>query len=208
MEILNNDHAQYQEKTIKLTFTDRILVSTILKFLPKSVTPNHITVIRFILIPVVLYFLFIDEIALALFLFMIAAFSDALDGALARSTSRISEWGTLYDPLADKLLVGSVIIFVVSKYVDHYLAGAIIFVEILLIINAYYRKKKYGKVVPAHMSGKIKMLLQSVGLITLILYSMFDARGVLVSELLTVGTIILYVSLFFALISLFVYRSV
>ena len=191
------------ERDKKLSFTDRVLVGSILKFFPYKITPNHITWFRFALIPVVLYFLLSEEIPLALFLFALAAFSDALDGALARSTDRVTPWGTLYDPLADKLLVGSVLLFTVSKYISYYLAGGIIFIEFLLILNAYYRKRRYGKVTPAHISGKIKMLLQSIGLILLLFYSMFS-----LPLLLTLGSLSLYAAVVFALISLFIYRSV
>ena len=186
-----------------LTFTDKLLVPTFVKLIPRVVSPNQVTLFRFASIPFVIGLLLYGLYPYALALFAISAFSDALDGALARSRGQVTEWGKLYDPLADKLLVGSVAIMLVSKYLSPYLTFAIILSEILLIANAYYRKKMRHIVIEAHVSGKIKMILQSVSLILLFIYTIVP-----LSSLLVVSTIMFSLALVFAIISLFIYRSI
>src|SRR5665213_1786012 len=90
----------------RVTPIDKFLAVTFLPLLPKKITPNQITKFRLISIPFILYFFLSGQILIGTILFLFSAFSDALDGALARTTHQISNWGTFYDPVADKLLVG------------------------------------------------------------------------------------------------------
>jgi len=182
------------------TSIDRVLSATLLRLLPHSVTPNQLTVFRFVLTPVIIALLLFESYVAGTVLFVVAALSDAADGALARTTSRVTPWGIAFDPLADKLLVGSVAILLVSRHLGMWLAMTIIAVEVILVASLYARY--HGVVVPAKAAGKIKMILQCVGLGVLLLYVNFGAP-----ILLSLAAVILYASLFFALMSLFVYRS-
>ncbi len=67
--------------------------------------PNAITALRIFLIGPVLWFIFSEHYHEALLLFVIAGFSDGLDGFLARRFDWHSRLGGLLDPVADKLLV-------------------------------------------------------------------------------------------------------
>lgn len=67
--------------------------------------PNSITILRLILIPPIIFSLLFDRYKLAFSLFCIAGFTDAIDGYLARKFHWISRWGSMVDPLADKLLM-------------------------------------------------------------------------------------------------------
>lgn len=67
--------------------------------------PNLLTFLRMALIPVFASFLFYGYGALALTVFLIAGFSDGLDGFIARRFKQESELGTIIDPIADKLLM-------------------------------------------------------------------------------------------------------
>lgn len=180
---------------------DRLLAKTFLKVLPPSVTPNQITKFRLISIPFIALFLVLDMYAVGTVLFLFSAFSDALDGALARTQRKITTWGTLYDPIADKLLIGMVSVIIVTKYISSYLALAIVVIEILLVSFAYLRYR--GKVVPAKTMGKTKMILQCVGVIVLLFYIVLGFP-----VLLTIATYILYTAILFGLLSLFVFRSI
>ncbi len=68
-------------------------------------TPNFITVLRILAIPLFLILLTSQEVELALGVFVLAGASDALDGAIARLTNAKTDLGALLDPLADKLLI-------------------------------------------------------------------------------------------------------
>ncbi|MDP3804401.1 MAG: CDP-alcohol phosphatidyltransferase family protein, partial [Candidatus Omnitrophota bacterium] len=69
--------------------------------------PNKLTVSRILLAAAFLFFLFSKGIAskvIALFIFLLASFTDLLDGFLAKRTNQITDFGKLMDPIADKIL--------------------------------------------------------------------------------------------------------
>lgn len=185
----------------KPTYIDYLFKRSFLRLLPDSVTPNQITKFRLFSIPFIAVLLALDHFAVATTLFLFAAFSDALDGALARTQKRITTWGTLYDPIADKLLIGSVAVITISKYLSVGLAATIVALELFLIASAYHRYK--GRVVPAKSMGKTKMILQCLGVIALLFYILLCFPWLLVA-----ATWILYGAITFALLSLLVFRSI
>lgn len=185
----------------RVTPIDRFLAATFLRLMPSHVTPNQITKFRLIAIPFVAFLLSFDFYTAGTILFLFAAFSDALDGAMARTEKKITTWGTFYDPIADKLLIGVASVIVVSKYIGLGLASIIVFLEILLVSLAYVRYK--GRIVPAKIMGKTKMVLQCLGIIILLFYVVIGAP-----ILLTIATCTLYMAIVFALLSLLVFRSI
>jgi CDP-diacylglycerol--glycerol-3-phosphate 3-phosphatidyltransferase len=185
----------------KITFFDKIFEATILKLFPRFVRPNFLTVFRFVTIPFIIFLLLDGDYKKALWFFAISALSDALDGALARTRHQITDWGIVFDPVADKLLIGSVAFILISKFISPILAGVIIFLEIFLVIFSYWRFK--GKLIPAKTVGKIKMILQSFG-VSFLLLALVVNSPILV--LISAG--MLYLSIIFALLSLLVYRSI
>ena len=89
----------------KLTLTDKILEKTLLKLIPQWMTPNIISWMRFASIPFIGYVFWVEQYAVALILFFISTFSDAVDGSLARTRNMVTDFGKLLDPFADKLLI-------------------------------------------------------------------------------------------------------
>lgn len=80
--------------------------------------PNKITLIRIFLVPILLVFLISPRgwyPLIAAMIFLIAAFTDWLDGHLARSTNQITRLGQLLDPIADKLLVTAALVSLVGR---------------------------------------------------------------------------------------------
>lgn len=79
--------------------------------------PNLITGLRFFLVPPALFFLLVENYRLAFYIFLIASFSDGVDGILARYYGWTSRIGALLDPVADKLLLmGS---FIMLTWISH-----------------------------------------------------------------------------------------
>ncbi|MDO8594448.1 MAG: CDP-alcohol phosphatidyltransferase family protein [bacterium] len=184
-----------------VSLIDRILAKVFLPLLPPAVTPNAITVFRFVAVPVIAFLLITDFPVWGTILFVLAAFSDALDGSLARTTHQITKWGIVADPLADKLLIGTVAVIAISKYLGLGITALIIGIELVLVISAYIRYS--GKLTPAKTVGKLKMVLQSVGIGFVLLY------GIVPNPLfLLIGQYILYLAIVFGFASLFVYRSI
>ncbi len=188
----------------KVTIVDRIFEKTILKIIPNSIIPNHLTVARYLSIPFVIYFLWNDYVWSGGILFAISALTDALDGALARTRNKITYWGIINDPLADKLLIGSSAMILVTKYISFNLAFVIVGIELLIILYALYKSSRHKiDIVQAKLVGKIKMILQSIGLFFLVVYAITG-----IFWILPMVTYILYASVVFALLSLFVYKSI
>jgi CDP-diacylglycerol--glycerol-3-phosphate 3-phosphatidyltransferase len=191
------------QKAKKVTRSDKFLAATFLKLLPSWVTPNHLTIFRFLSIPFVLLLLVGEEYIFAMILFVISAFSDALDGALARTQDKITNWGKLFDPLADKLLIGTTAVILIPKFLSIWLAFSIIFIELVIVLGAYYKKRYQGVTVQSEKFGKIKMIFQSVGVSILFVYMIFP-----ISILLLTAQYVLYAAVAFAFVQMLIYKSV
>ncbi len=187
----------------ELTFTDKILARTFLPLIPRFITPNQITWFRFISIPFVGYLFLSEQYFSGLILFFFSAFSDAVDGSLARTRDQVTEWGKIYDPVADKLLIGTAVFILVSRFLSVYLAATVITLELFLLVGAYYRKRVKGIPIEAEVSGKAKMVLQSLGIGAILVSLAFSLPAFLV-----VAQYFLYLSIVFAIISLVVYKSI
>ena len=185
--------------SVKLYPLDKILQATILKIIPNFLTPNHFTVLRLLLTPIVILFILKEKIILGLILFLFAALTDAIDGAMARTRNQITEWGKVYDPIADKLLIGATACLLISKYLNLYFALFIILIEILLVANGTWRKSN-GNIIEANVWGKIKMILQTFGIALIFIFMIFNIHFLIIAS-----WAILIIACFFAMISLFTY---
>ena len=95
---------------------------------------NLNTIARILLVPVIIWLLLSEEFSLAFFLFVLAAATDAADGALARATHTQSEVGAYLDPLADKLLLVSTFATLgITKQIPTWLVITVISRDILII---------------------------------------------------------------------------
>ncbi len=130
---------------------------------PEWLLPNHITVLRFLLVPVVFWLLLIGDYRAGIPLFLFAGITDILDGSLARVRGRVTEWGIVYDPIADKLLVGSVLLVMAFDDVTGGLATLLLVIELVLLTGNVVMKRR-GLIQAANGAGKIKMFLEVVGL--------------------------------------------
>jgi cardiolipin synthase len=99
--------------------------------------PNLITVLRFLLVPPVVLLLLQEQFGLALLMFGVAGFSDALDGYLAKRFNWTSRLGALMDPLADKLLlVSSFITLGWLQLIPLWLVGVVILRDMVIVSGA------------------------------------------------------------------------
>ena len=186
-------------ETVKLYWHDRILAKTILRLIPRDVRPNHLTILRFLLTPFVLYYLWQQNWPVVVPLFLFAALTDALDGSLARTRKRITMWGTVADPAADKLLIGSVVALFVAQEIDVVFATIIIVIELMIILTGLARRRR-GEYVSANWYGKLKMLFQVIG-VTALLIARWSGIELFVP--FSIGT--LSIGIVFAVVSLLTY---
>lgn len=183
------------EKAEKIFFHDKILAKTILPFFPKFILPNHITVFRFLATPLLVILMLNENYLIGLAAFLIISFTDAIDGSMARIRNQVTSWGRIYDPLADKILIGSMVFVIILQF-DFWTSILIIFLEIVIIFTAWLRKRR-GEMIQANIWGKIKMLLQVLGVIILLLSMVFDWAA-----LLPFASGTLYLAIAFAIVSL------
>lgn len=144
------------------SFIDNIVDKVFLWAIPHSVTPNQMTVVRFILVPVVYWLLISGNFGWALFIFVIAASTDFIDGAMARTRNQITDMGKVIDPLADKLLILSVLFYFGFKYLIIDIFIIVIILEILaVLLSVFFNSTTGNKPIGANVFGKLKMIFQS-----------------------------------------------
>lgn len=129
--------------------------------------PNAITSLRIALVPLVIWLLFEAEADwqywLALALFVLAASTDGVDGAIARRKNYITRVGKILDPIADKVLIGGVLIGLSALgEVSWWATGLILVREIGITVFRLVVVRK--RVIAASGGGKIKTVLQIVAL--------------------------------------------
>ncbi len=177
---------------------DIVLKHTLLHIIPKRVTPNMVTVFRAFLIPFNLYYVWRGEWDIVIALFLFTAGTDIVDGSMARARKQITKWGTVADPLVDKIFIGSVVALFVAKEIHPAFAVVILTLECLIGLSNYIRYRK-GQIVSANKFGKTKMILQVIG-VTLLFISRSYGFEI---EHFSVG--VLSLSIVFAIISLYTY---
>ncbi len=182
----------------KITFFDKLLKNTLLKGIPFSVTPNQVTYLRFILTPIVGWLIYKEMYSWGLLLFLFTMLTDAIDGAMARTRNQVTNLGKIIDPLADKLVVAVVAVLLIVKFLNPNLAWAIIGIDILIMIVGGYKKYILGEDIQAEIFGKLKLIIQVIGIGVLLLYILLTWAW-----LLMLAQYILYLAIILAIISLF-----
>ena len=175
--------------------------------------PTKITVTRIVAIVVMIISLFvlnlipdfqtielgntgINLVFLIIFvIFLIACYTDHLDGYLARKNNQVTDLGKFLDPVADKLLVNSLVIFLIAPHMfaryipapsdGGYIASfsmwcAIILVARDIVVDALrFVAASKGKVIAANIFGKLKTVLEMVAIGAVLLngfpFRYFDA---------------------------------
>ena len=175
--------------------------------------PNILTMGRIVLIPFVLYF--IDNYSpvrsfVAMLIYVGAALTDSLDGYLARKRKQVSVLGKFLDPLADKLIVTSVLVYLTAMdRCPSWLVVALLARE-LAVTGLRSIAVSEGLVISASDSGKQKTALQLVGTIFLLIHFKYPVWGLedvrfrdepLVIDYHAVGIIVLYLALAMSWIS-------
>lgn len=155
--------------------------------------PNLLTSLRFVLIPIYIGVFTSGHMIPAFLIVAAAGITDVLDGYIARRSGQITQIGIMLDPLADKLMLITVIIsLVLTGHISWYAAGAM-FVRDLGMIGAGLRAHFRGKkTVPANWMGKLTTIL----LYTAIMFIFFEA---------SFAQAFLWVVIVFSFITMFVY---
>lgn len=142
--------------------------------LPNAITLGRIA-LALLVAPLVLYDGFVVRL-LAFAVFLVAAFSDMVDGRLARSRNLITDFGKLMDPLADKLLLAATFIsfYLLSHgmepetpfpwftgQLEEWILAIIFGRELFITVFRGYAAKR-GVVLAAGKAGKLKAVFQNI----------------------------------------------
>jgi CDP-diacylglycerol---glycerol-3-phosphate 3-phosphatidyltransferase len=163
--------------------------------------PNRLSILRILFIPIIVLFISSQEDGLLLascLLFIIAGITDGLDGYLARKMSLTSRLGLYLDPIADKLLVSSVLI-TLTYYHQIPLWVTLILVGREFLINglrAFYAME--GIAIYPSSFGKIKTTLQLIGISCLLFNIAIERIDAIAHQ---IGLVIIYGALFFSIYS-------
>jgi CDP-diacylglycerol--glycerol-3-phosphate 3-phosphatidyltransferase len=135
--------------------------------------PNSVTFLRILSIPLIVYLLLSTGIPnndlIAVVIFAIVAFSDAVDGYLARRLNQVTVLGKLLDPLADKVLVLSVLLCFVELRVVSSIPVMILIARDLLVSGIRMAAGASGKIIAAEKLGKYKAALLDIACAMIIL---------------------------------------
>lgn len=123
--------------------------------MPGMNVPNMLTMSRFVLIPLFLVLYLNDQSIAAYSVLFVAGLTDFLDGYIARRSGQVTVTGSMLDPLADKLMILSVIIALLVKNVLPLTAFIVMaFRELVMIIGSAFFHFRGLKTVPANLIGK------------------------------------------------------
>ena len=140
--------------------------------------PNILTIIRFLLIPIILIYIFTGNYILALIVFTISALTDIADGFIARKFNLVSNFGKLMDPLADKLTqIATLTSLVIIHIIPIWILIIVISKEFIMICGASFL---YGKdvVVYSKWYGKLSTVLLYIAIVFSLLTKQFELTGI------------------------------
>ena len=134
--------------------------------------PNFLTLLRIALIPVLVSVFYIDNkfahfVAAGIFIF--ASITDYVDGFLARLWKAQSSFGTMLDPIADKMLVASTLLMMVDKNIAHVVPIIVILCREILVSGMREYLSELEVSLPVSRLAKLKTATQMIAIIILLL---------------------------------------
>ncbi len=143
--------------------------------------PNQLTLSRVIMIPIFVALLEASYLdispqgrtllcALAALVYVIAAITDLVDGYLARRWNQITDFGKLFDPLADKLLVTAALVIFVHRDLFHGWVVVIILSREFIVTGLRSLGERAGRTIAADRWGKAKAISQTAVVLAALAY--------------------------------------
>ena len=169
--------------------------------------PNKITLTRIFMIPVFVLFFYLDVLngwnfLIAAIIFLLAASTDALDGHIARSRGLVTNLGKFLDPIADKVLVSTAFILLLTRgaiFEVSFFEGwglivagicvAVILARELIVSGFRMIAAERNLVIAADKLGKIKTTFQDASIVLILAGTAFNY--------VPAGMVILIVGIFF-----------
>ena len=153
--------------------------------------PNKLTLLRILLVPFIILCFYLPAswgMWIAVVLFIVAAITDTVDGRYARAHNMVTDFGKFMDPIADKLLVNSVLVMLTAQGKVPPVVTILFIAREFVISGLRLVAAGKGVVLAAGNLGKIKTTLQDIAL-------PFSMVGHVTKLFRIVGLILLYASL-------------
>ena len=171
--------------------------------------PNKLTIVRLVLIPLFVAVYFISSIpynyVISAVIFLLASFTDFLDGYIARKYNLVTDLGKFLDPIADKVLVSTALIVLLTPATGELailpeysaIAVALILARELIVSGFRMVAASNGSVLAADWSGKVKTFVTDVAIVILLvgadvqpgLYSVVNIIGLVLFGIATLLTV-------------------
>ena len=158
-------------------------------------TASKITMIRVVLIPVHMVFMYLSGgqsglwMWLGLGVFIIASLTDFVDGQIARKCNQVSDFGKFLDPLADKLLVIAAMTMFTEWGVMPAWALMLVLTREFAVTGLRLVAVGNGTVIAAGWSGKVKTFSTMVGLCAMMALPGVDILNWIVIGVIVVTTV-------------------
>lgn len=170
--------------------------------------PNALTVIRFLLIPIIVIACVQGQYILAIAVLSISGLTDILDGTIARKYNYITDFGKLMDPLADKATQISLLTTLFIKgAIPIWILAVVVLKEFCMVSGASFL---YGKelVVSSKWYGKLATVLFYVAMvISLFLEQIGNITNNIIKAIGIADTIIYYLAVITTIASLIMYMK-
>lgn len=157
---------------------------------------NKLTVLRMIAVPVFIFLLLSGMDVVALLVFALAAYTDFLDGYLARKLGLITKFGKFMDPIADKLLVTSALVcFVELGRLPSWVVIIILSREFIVSILRTIAASE-NIVIAASIWGKLKTISQMIMVLILLMHNApFEQWGIPMDQIwIGIATVLTVIS--------------
>lgn len=141
--------------------------------------PNILTIIRFLLIPLIIISIFQNNFIAAFIIFTISGITDIADGFIARKFNLVSNFGKLMDPLADKLTqIATLASLALIHIIPIWILVIVLIKEFIMIVGASFL---YGKdvVVYSRWYGKLATVLFYIAIVFSLILKQFNITGIL-----------------------------
>lgn len=138
-------------------------------------------------------------------IFVLASFTDWLDGFLARRNNWVSDFGKVWDPIADKVLVNSVLICLAWRGYCTVIIPIIMIARDVTVDAKRVLAAKKKIVVAANFWGKCKTVLQMIGIILIFFVFAYNGSGVSNSFYWSIQQLILYLATIMSVVSGIIY---
>ena len=167
--------------------------------------PNILTLMRIFAIPIVVALLWTppspNRAILACLIFVVAMITDVIDGYLARKWNLLTPMGAYLDPLADKLMVATVLIMLIPLGWAPAWLIAVLLCREMTITGLRGIASQQNLVLAASPLGKTKTAYQATAIGMLLWHYPLNLPVIGTINVYSCGIVLLYVSVFFAIIS-------